>query len=213
MTWRPGQEGTRQQNPWEMGEGWRDEGGDEGGGGRGEGKVVGEEREGEQERCAVGEAVEGGRKRMEDDGQAVMSVKCGREVQNEEMSRDNKEKDGFSKDSVAATTDSERIRHKHLHKEAHHLVGDESLRPQPHPPSPPSTEDGKTQLRRQARESWERYIVGTIGRLLPKENPLCEGWRWDMRVGRVGTVKTYAPFVDHVVADVECRPIPSTGAV
>ena len=212
----------RQQNPWEMGKGWRDEGGDEGGGGRGEGKVVGEEREEEWERCGVGERDGRGRKRMEDDGQVVigeMSLKCvsgSCEIQKEEMSKDKKEKDGFSKESVAATTDSEKIRHKHLpisHKKAHHLVGDESLRPQPHPPSPPSTEDGKTQLRRQARKSWESYIVGTIGRLLPKENPLCEGWRWDMRVGRVGTVKTYAPFVDHVVADVECRPIPSTGAV
>ena len=30
----------------------------------------------------------------------------------------------------------------------------------------------------------------------------------------MGTVKTYAPFVDHLVADMECRPIiPNTGMV
>lgn len=65
-----------------------------------------------------------------------------------------------------------------------------------------------SELRSIAKENWKHYIVRRIGPLLSEVNPLCEGWRWDVRVGRVGVVKSYAPFVDHLVADVECRPVP-----
>lgn len=70
-----------------------------------------------------------------------------------------------------------------------------------------------SELRSIAKENWKHYILRRIGPLLSEGNPLCEGWRWDVRVGRVGIVKSYAPFVDHLVADVECRPvlIPRTG--
>ena len=64
-------------------------------------------------------------------------------------------------------------------------------------------------LPRKAREDWAEYVAARIGDLLSEGNPLRRGWRWDVRVGRVGTVKSYAPCVDHVVVDVECRPTPS----
>ena len=65
-----------------------------------------------------------------------------------------------------------------------------------------------SELRSIAKDNWKHYILQRIGPLLSEENPLCERWRWDVRVGRVGVVKSYAPFVDHLVADVECRPVP-----
>ena len=65
------------------------------------------------------------------------------------------------------------------------------------------------ELRRAARHYWEEYIVQRIGRLLLQGNPLGEGRRWEVRVGGMECVKSYAPCVDHLVADVECRPIPN----
>ena len=60
--------------------------------------------------------------------------------------------------------------------------------------------------RKKAKTHWAEYVVARVGHLLKEGNPLGEGWQWDVRVGRVVTVKSYAPFVDHVVVDVECRP-------
>ena len=65
------------------------------------------------------------------------------------------------------------------------------------------------ELRRAARHYWEEYVVQRIGHLLSQGNPLGEGRRWEVRVGGVECVKSYAPCVDHLVADMECRPIPS----
>ena len=62
--------------------------------------------------------------------------------------------------------------------------------------------------RQRAKEKWMKYIIEKIEPMLSEGNPLCEGWRWDVSVGRVGSVKSYAPCVDHMVADVECRPVP-----
>ena len=61
--------------------------------------------------------------------------------------------------------------------------------------------------RKKAKTDWADYVIIRIRQLLSEGNPLREGWRWDVRVGRVVTVKSYAPFVDHVVVDVECRPV------
>ena len=60
--------------------------------------------------------------------------------------------------------------------------------------------------RKKAKTNWAEYVVARVGHLLKEGNLLGEGWRWDVRVGRVVTVKSYAPFVDHLVVDVECRP-------
>ena len=70
-------------------------------------------------------------------------------------------------------------------------------------------EGRRGELRREARENWKCYILEKIGLLLSEGNPLSDGWIWDVKVGRVGMVKSYAPCVDHLVADVECRPVPS----
>ena len=57
-------------------------------------------------------------------------------------------------------------------------------------------------------EAWSSYVAGRITRLLDKENPLRErGKCWKVRVREVFHVKSYAPHVDHLVADVECRPV------
>lgn len=68
-------------------------------------------------------------------------------------------------------------------------------------------ESDMLERRKKAKTDWADYVITRIRHLLSEGNPLCEGWRWDVRVGRVVTVKSYAPFVDHVVVDVECRPV------
>ena len=65
------------------------------------------------------------------------------------------------------------------------------------------------ELRDEAKTNWKQYIEVRIRSLLLKVNPLNVGWIWDACVRRVGNVKSYAPFVDHLVADVECRPVGS----
>ena len=60
--------------------------------------------------------------------------------------------------------------------------------------------------REKAKLNWCEYVVERIGALLSGEHPLCDGRRWSVRVGSVVTVKSYAPCVDHVVVDIECRP-------
>ena len=64
---------------------------------------------------------------------------------------------------------------------------------------------GVSELRRKrAKTDWAEHVANSVRDLLREGNPLGEGWRWDVRVGRLVTVKSYAPFVDHVVVDVEC---------
>ena len=65
----------------------------------------------------------------------------------------------------------------------------------------------RSQLREQVQRRWEEYIVERIGELLEEGNPLGGGQGWRVWVRGVVRVKSYAPFVDHLVADVECRPI------
>ena len=65
------------------------------------------------------------------------------------------------------------------------------------------------QSKKEVWEAWSSYVAERINILLDRENPLKEsGRQWKVRVGEVVHVKSYAPHVDHLVADVECRPLP-----
>ena len=62
--------------------------------------------------------------------------------------------------------------------------------------------------REEVWERWAAYVAGRVRQLLPMENPLPrEGSSWRVVVGHIEHVKSYAPHVDHIVVDVECRPI------
>lgn len=65
----------------------------------------------------------------------------------------------------------------------------------------------RSQLREHAQRKWEEHVVERIGELLEEGNPLGGGWGWRVWPRGVVRVKSYAPFVDHLVADVECRPV------
>ena len=58
-------------------------------------------------------------------------------------------------------------------------------------------------------EEWSRYVAEKIHTLLVDRDPDCddEGRQWTVRVRELVHIKSYAPHVDHLVADVECRPI------
>ena len=54
-------------------------------------------------------------------------------------------------------------------------------------------------------EEWSCYVAEKIRSLLA-DGDLDGGRRWRVRVRELVHVKSYAPHVDHLVADVECRP-------
>ena len=54
-------------------------------------------------------------------------------------------------------------------------------------------------------EEWSRYVAERIHSLLADGHH--DGERqWRVRVRELVHIKSYAPHVDHLVADVECRP-------
>ena len=71
---------------------------------------------------------------------------------------------------------------------------------------PPGREGVALERCEKAKLNWCEYVVERIGALLSGEHPLCDGRRWSVRVGSVVTLKSYAPCVDHIVVDIECRP-------
>lgn len=57
-------------------------------------------------------------------------------------------------------------------------------------------------------EEWSHYVMERISFLLERENPLpMKGKQWKVGVRDLVHIKSYAPHVDHLVADVECRPV------
>ena len=62
-------------------------------------------------------------------------------------------------------------------------------------------------LKRAVWHKWVIYVTRRIQSLLALENPLPPGREWSVCVQHVEHVKSYAPHVDHLVADIECRPI------
>jgi len=65
----------------------------------------------------------------------------------------------------------------------------------------------KPSLKRTVWQKWAFYIAGRVHSLLAQENPLPSGRQWSVCVQHVEHVKSYAPHVDHLVADIECRPL------
>ena len=58
-------------------------------------------------------------------------------------------------------------------------------------------------------QEWGDYVARKILELLTAENPLdsLHGKSWHVTVGHIEQVKSYAPHIDHVVVDLECRPV------
>lgn len=61
------------------------------------------------------------------------------------------------------------------------------------------------------RWRWGAYVAARMRELLPRENPLTTGQQWTVELRHVERVKSYAPHVDHLVADIECRPVLCAG--
>ena len=55
-------------------------------------------------------------------------------------------------------------------------------------------------------EEWSRYIAERIHSLLADRDGGDGGTGWRVSIRELVHVKSYAPHVDHLVADVECRP-------
>ena len=64
-------------------------------------------------------------------------------------------------------------------------------------------------IKQEMWEEWSHYVEEKIHALLVDRDPDRdgEGRQWTVRVRELVHVKSYAPHVDHLVADVECRPI------
>lgn len=60
--------------------------------------------------------------------------------------------------------------------------------------------------KQEAWKEWAQGVACEIGRRLRRENPLESGRDWQVTVGHIEHVKSYAPHVDHLVVDLECRP-------
>lgn len=65
----------------------------------------------------------------------------------------------------------------------------------------------KPSLKRSVWHKWVIYITRRVQSLIALENPLPPGREWSVCVQHLEHVKSYAPHVDHLVADVECRPV------
>ena len=65
----------------------------------------------------------------------------------------------------------------------------------------------KHSLKRAVWHKWVSYVARRVQSLLAVENPLHPGREWSVCVQHVEHVKSYAPHVDHLVADIECRPV------
>ena len=53
---------------------------------------------------------------------------------------------------------------------------------------------------------WSEEVASKIAALLPEVYPLSEESRWVVSIRHIEHVKSYAPHVDHIVVDLECRP-------
>lgn len=51
---------------------------------------------------------------------------------------------------------------------------------------------------------WAKYVAQTLLQHLKKSH---DNQNWNVQIRHIEHVKSYAPHVDHVVLDVECRPL------
>ena len=51
---------------------------------------------------------------------------------------------------------------------------------------------------------WEKYVARTLLKHLKKSH---DNENWNVQIRHIEHVKSYAPHIDHVVLDVECRPV------
>ena len=57
-------------------------------------------------------------------------------------------------------------------------------------------------------ERWAGYVAEEMLKMLEKENPQHpdSGRKWSVTVKHIEHVKSYAPHIDHLVVDLDCRP-------
>lgn len=55
--------------------------------------------------------------------------------------------------------------------------------------------------------AWRKFSMDAAIRMTGYLNNLHEDLNWQCKILRIGKVKSYAPHVDHVVLDLECRPV------
>ncbi len=71
-------------------------------------------------------------------------------------------------------------------------------------------EETKTEVysKREIWSEWARFVARTIEEMLSRENPLeaIIGKEWKVTIRQIEHVKSYAPHIDHLVVDLECRP-------
>ena len=51
---------------------------------------------------------------------------------------------------------------------------------------------------------WAKYVTRTLLKHLKKSH---DNQNWNVKIRHIEHVKSYAPHIDHVVLDVECRPV------
>ena len=51
---------------------------------------------------------------------------------------------------------------------------------------------------------WAKYVAQTLLKHLKKSH---DNQSWNVKIKHIEHVKSYAPHIDHVVLDVECRPV------
>ena len=51
---------------------------------------------------------------------------------------------------------------------------------------------------------WAKYVAQTLLQHLKKSH---DNQNWNVRIRHIEHVKSYAPHIDHVVLDIECRPV------
>ena len=68
--------------------------------------------------------------------------------------------------------------------------------------------ESKAPTKRELWEGWAHHVAGNMLELLRRENPQgpVGGRDWKVTVGHLEHIKSYAPHVDHIVVDLECRP-------
>lgn len=54
---------------------------------------------------------------------------------------------------------------------------------------------------------WSEDVAASMKVLLDSLNPCNGGREWSVAVRHIEHVKSYGPHIDHIVADIECRPL------
>lgn len=71
-----------------------------------------------------------------------------------------------------------------------------------------STATKLSSVKQVAWHSWAKEVAVRMTALLENEHPLAAGLQWRVTTEHIEHVKSYAPHVDHLVVDLQCKPVP-----